>query len=428
MLQQRTSQALLAVFALTLVAGSLLEDTLRPRVQALISLAGQGNEQVFLGRAGWMYFRPSLEHVWGAPIGDARPAISHFREELQRAGIELVVVPVPVKVSIDGSAMGSPAHPVNAGWHDFITDLERYEIPHVNAQKVLHKRVGDQYLRTDTHWRPEAMDAVSERVAQVIHRLGLPSRPQLARESEVVEGYGDLVELLGRGTRGIAPERVSIWTLEAGQQDTRGAPILLIGDSFANVYADPTLGFGEGGGMAAALSSHLGVPVDSLLQNDGGASKTRIALQDDIGRLDETLVVVWVFSARELSFGEWTLTPLGLDTPDVGESPYLAIPAGEQVDFSGVILAMSEVPTPASAPYANHLVTLRVQADGGGEGFVRAWSMRNRVLTPLAQAAVGSRFESTLAPWAEAPPHVQSSSRSELSERPRGAPVLWGVP
>ena len=110
--QHRTSQILLGVFALTLVVGSFAEDVVRPRMQALFSMVGQGNEQVFLAADERMYFRPALEHVWGAPMVDARPAISHVGEGLLRVGIELVVVPVPVKVSLDGTPMGIAGMPI----------------------------------------------------------------------------------------------------------------------------------------------------------------------------------------------------------------------------------------------------------------------------------------------------------------------------
>ncbi len=425
MLRTRTSLILIGVFALTLLAGTFAQDSVRPRVQALVSMTGQGNEQVYLTGNGWMYYRPALEHVWGRPIADARPAISHFREELLRAGIELVVVPVPVKASIDTRPMGVDGNPVNPGWKDFLTELRRYEIPYVDAQEILQKRGGERYMRGDSHWRPESMDAVAAAVAETVHEMGLPRREKLARSPAILIGHGDLVGLLGIGTQGIPRDSVTTFPLDQPLGETRGSSVLLLGDSFANIYGDPSLGFGEDAGMQATLAHHLGVPVDALLQNDGGASKSRIALQDDVGRLDETLVVVWVFTARELSSGDWIKTPLELDAPAEVVSPYLAIGEGERHDFAGIVLSVSKIPSPDSAPYANHIITLRVRADDGQEGFVRTWSMRDRVLTSAASLSAGSRLVETLVPWSDTSATAQSASRSELSDRPRGAPISW---
>ena len=425
----RTSLILLVLFALTLGIGRFAEPWVRAPVQRLFAAAGQGNEQVVLARDGWMYFRPALDHLVGAPIqDDARPAISHFREELARAGIELLVVPVPVKATVDGKALGLRRTRHNAGWRSLRLDLQRYGVHFVDVEAVLDRRPGPHYLRTDTHWTPAAMDAVAEAIADEVRTLGFPKRSHRPRSSAVVTGHGDLVELLGIGTDGLPPETVETAPLRAPLGDTRGAPVLLIGDSFANIYADPSLGFGEGAGLQAALAHHLGADIDALLQNDGGASKTRLALQEDLGRLDETLVVVWVFAARELSSGTWIRTPLALDAPTEVTSPYLDLPPGTERLFTGTVRARSEVPDPASAPYADHLVMLRVQSAEGEEAFVRLWSMRGRALTEAAELRVGAPFRATLRPWSEAPAAAASASRSELDDRPQGAPVAWGTP
>ena len=424
---KHSSWAFVGVFALTLLLGNVAGPVVRPVVQSIFVRLGQGNEQVVLGEGGWMYFRPALEHLQ-RPLSKAPlPAISHFREQLLLAGIELVVVPIPVKASIDDEGLGLSENPMPPGWEAFLLDLKRYRVPIVDAYEVLSERTGPQYLMTDTHWRPEAMDAVALAIADRLRRMGLPQRRRLVRSGKPVDGHGDLVDLLGAGVD-IPSEQVTSWSVDDFPSDTLGAPVLLIGDSFANIYADASLGFGAGAGLQEAISHHLGSPVDALIQNDGGASKTRVALQDDLGRLSDTLVVVWVFSARELSLGEWIKTPLDLDAPAQTDSPFLELAAGEQIDFTGVILDISDVPDPRRATYADHVVTLQVRGDDGRQGFVRGWSMRDRKLTPLASKAVGSVYRATLIPWDDAASSARSASRSELDTRPRGAPVCWGSP
>jgi alginate O-acetyltransferase complex protein AlgJ len=86
---------------------------------------------------------------------------------------------------------------------------------------------------------------------------------------------------------------------------TRGADVLVLGDSFSNIYSLPTMGWGEAAGFVEHLSLALGRPVDRVVQNDNGASATRLALAREPDRLAATRVVVWQFAARELASGAW---------------------------------------------------------------------------------------------------------------------------
>lgn len=96
---------------------SLLSHSLLPPTQhALARLAGLGNEKAYLGREGWLFYRPSVDYLTGpgfleplalakrakggksyaAPLrADPRLAIADFARQLHRRGIALVVVPAP---------------------------------------------------------------------------------------------------------------------------------------------------------------------------------------------------------------------------------------------------------------------------------------------------------------------------------------------
>jgi hypothetical protein len=74
------------------------------------------------------------------------------------------------------------------------------------------------------------------------------------------------------------------------------------------------MGWGEASGFVEQLSVALDRPVDRIVQNDQGASATRLMLEREVAaggeRLASTRVVVWQFSARELAFGDWMVLPL----------------------------------------------------------------------------------------------------------------------
>ena len=87
------------------------------------------------------------------------------------------------------------------------------------------------------------------------------------------------------------------------------ADVLLLGDSFTNVFSEDFMGWGEAAGLAPQLSLALGRPLDVIAQNDSGAFATRkllaAALAAGEDRLAGKRVVIWELAARELSVGDW---------------------------------------------------------------------------------------------------------------------------
>ena len=87
---------------------------------------------------------------------------------------------------------------------------------------------------------------------------------------------------------------------------SRDADVLVLGDSFSNIYSLESMGWGNAAGFVEQLSYVLRRPVDRIVQNDEGAFATREMLRragDE--RLDGKRVVIYQFAARELAFGDW---------------------------------------------------------------------------------------------------------------------------
>jgi len=78
------------------------------------------------------------------------------------------------------------------------------------------------------------------------------------------------------------------------------APVLLLGDSFSNIYSRPELEWGQGGGLGDQLRLRLGVPVQVLALNGGGATTVRQVLARRPALLRGKRIVVWACSARDL--------------------------------------------------------------------------------------------------------------------------------
>jgi hypothetical protein len=132
---------------------------------------------------------------------------------------------------------------------------------------------------------------------------------------EAVERVGDVTDMLKlpEEQKLFLPERVSIDVVKDANgvvwEPDPKADVLLLGDSFTNVFTMDFMGWGAGAGLAAQLAVALGRPVDVIAQNDSGAFATRQALALELAggndRLAGKRVVVWEFAVRELSVGDW---------------------------------------------------------------------------------------------------------------------------
>ncbi|MBW2459859.1 MAG: hypothetical protein JRI68_35535, partial [Deltaproteobacteria bacterium] len=250
-------------------------------------------------------------------------------------GVSLLVLPTPVKPALEphrfstrAAADSAPLR--NPSFDEFKSRLAAAGIPLFDPAPRL-AQVGretgrPQYLATDTHWTPDAVDQVARRLAAVVDGMVelSPAGPAAWVRREVeVEGAGDVAVMLKLppdqsiySTQHLTIQQVSTWDGAPWRSDPK-AEVLLLGDSFTNVYSEPGLGWGSGAGLAEQLTYYLQRPVDRLARNAGGAHATREALQRALAAGEDRLagkkVAIYQFSARELGFGDWrrvSLVPL----------------------------------------------------------------------------------------------------------------------
>jgi len=343
----RSVLAAISRFERDLEDESLLGRTLRPPAQAVMTGSlGAGNERVYKGSDGWLFYRPDVEYLTGRgfldpselrrrvtaaaeweapPQPDPRLAIAQFHRNLEARGITLVVVPTPLKPGVhperlarryaDGAGVLQ-----NPSYREFVEAMTRAGVLMFDPSDVLapERRTGEQYLVSDTHWRPEAMEAVAARLVSFIEaHVDLPTSadPGYRIERQEVRSTGDTVQMLDlpAETTLYSPETVYLRrVLQADGspwRSSREADVLVLGDSFSNIYALESLGWGTSAGFVEQLSYGLRRPVDRLVQNDEGAFATRAMLWLDPRRLDGKRVLVYQFAARELAFGDWRVTP-----------------------------------------------------------------------------------------------------------------------
>ncbi len=435
-------------------------DLLLPAYRSL----GASVDKVVPGRDGWLFYEPDLLHLTGSGFlqktgssggtSDPLSGVLDFYRQLQRRGIQLLVVPTPGKPSIVPEYLQQGVRSVNGplknpSWDAWVAALRRSGVDVLDVHELLweRKRKGQiPYLRTDTHWTPDAVDAVAEVVVKTVEpRLAGGPMLQMERRSVQVSNRGDIAVMVDRAaSRPLHdPETVRIDQILFGGtivSEDRSARVLLIGDSFSNIYSSDRMGWGEGAGFAEQLAFHLRQPIDRIVHNDAGAVAGRKALAAERTRGRDRLagkrVVIWQFACRELSFGNWAPVPLEAKNAREASPGFLTPPAGKVLRISGVVSAASTVPTPGSVPYADHLMALHLtgvaSADGSvsdAEALVYVFSMKAHRKTPLASLRSGERVCLDVRPWEEVEDRLGSINRSELEDESLLAAVpCWGEP
>ena len=434
---------------------SLLGRSLRPPTQYVLAGLGAGNERAYIGRRPWLFFRDSLDYLTGLGFGTGpRLAILQLKEQLDARGIRLIVMPTPVKPTIHPeqftrrfAGREGPLRP--ASFSMLLQELERQGVLVFDAAPALleAKRQSEtpQYLKTDTHWRPQAGELVAASLHDFItEAMELPAIPPAGYVSEPIEvtNLGDIARLLDlpEGQTRYPEETVQLRKIltadGAPWQLSQSGDVLLLGDSFSNIYSLAEMGWGESAGLAAQLSFLLQRPVDDIIQNADGAFATRELLARELAsgrdRLAGKRLVIFQFAERELAVGDWKLVDLELGEAAPGQ--FFVPDAGEEVMVTGTIREIAPIPRPGTVPYADHitavhLVDLASEQEGvsGGEALMYVWGMRDHVLQQAAQFRVGDTITVRLQPWANVASQYDGISRTELeNENVQFEEPTWG--
>ena len=442
----------------TVEEDSILGQWLLPRTQVALTAGLQaGNEQVYLGRERWLFYRADVDYVTGPPFLDAArmaqrshtaavqpdaiKAIVDFRNQLAARGIDLIVVPAPVKPSVDADRFSTRARADaavdNASFSEFTARLTKEGVRVFETIPWLMQRkrdLGDAplYLQTDTHWRPETMEFVAKKLAEFIETRKPSHESSMQIVTKKVSALGDIAMMLKLPLRQslFQPEKVTIHQVTSGTSSwhpAENSDILFLGDSFSNIFSLDAMGWGESAGLTEQLSFALGGrPLDCIMRNSDGAFATREILQHDLARGRDRLagkkLVIWEFAARELAFGNWKLLEMNLGK---AQPAHFFVPRPhERVTVTGTVEAASSAPRPGTVPYKDHIIALHVvdisapreETGGNLQAIVYLWSMRDNQWMPAARVRAGDRVTLHLRPWAEVSAEYEKFNRTELDD------------
>ena len=431
----------------------------------LVSRFGIGNARVVVGRDGWLHYRPDVETVvgkgpryvepdtvarsrtresWNRPL----PVVRSFAGQLAERGIALVLVPVPTKAMIHPETLGavrsgSSGAILPPSWPSVISELRNTGVEVIDLAPLLSSlsRREDAFLRLDTHWTPIGMEKAAAAVGRHLRERGLaPSRESVAEEFRISREsrthIGDLAEMLGMDQSArelFAEESVKVGRVldaETGSPPASDStsPMVLLGDSFVNIYEDPALGFVAedepdiGAGFSSHLAAEMGREFHVIAINGGGATGVRrdfASLPPE--EVSRKKVVVWVFSARDLFLAELPGRRARIRWEEVAfrESGSSTLPARETkaeeeedsadpIRVEATVRDRSMIDDPTTTPYSSAIYSvLLTDVSGGderfegGEAMVFLRAFRDRRPLPSSRLEKGKRYRFDLVPMPE---------------------------
>lgn len=445
----------------TLERSSSLVNTIQPKIQEHLTRFGKfGNDQVTRGRNDWLFYQPGLRYVYGPDLAtqnasQALDTIVQFHEDCKRLGIHLIVAPIPDKATMQPWALSSrfdqydSLEPLNnKGYAEFRKRLARAGVDVFDAVPSEITKSEIHYLFNDTHWTPGYMKSTAAKLAEHIftgkHISTTRRNATLQLYNRTVQMEGDLTRMLQLDdaqalykSQQVRIERVqNRWSGDKIKSDFH-ADVMLLGDSFTNIYSSPDLGWGEGGGFAEHLSYELNRPVDVLAINGGAAYSVRkdLVLPENLERLARKKIVVYQFAMRELMDGDWRPIPLpeALPAVDATSPPEQARRfESTQVDDTAPppplrliarVRKTSIVPRPFTAPYANCVTYITLDVEKVIEGKYDDpellgvfFAMEKNKWLPPASYKAGDRILATWVPNKNKPGRFRNMQAADDTE------------
>ena len=461
--------------------------------QWLAEEMGEGNRKVFIGFNGWLFYQPDLKALTGygplkpepfsvmkdpelAKLRDAKDVIIEFAAQLKERGVPLLIVPLPLKPMLYGEYVSSDAadewlkHPDAVAFYQLLRDKgvdvldltpdlakfrERRKHIYIRAPKAtdraalaeaaaMEKAKQDAFLAQDTHWTVEAMRFAAEKVAAHVKRTYPQTKQPVFKEIRAVDGdyresQGDLVKLLDLPDpeHGFNSEEQFLRRISDGT-DSKLASVTLLGDSFVNIYDDPSLGFADEAkkgtrmhaGFAQHLSFYLGQPLDVIAMNGKGATGGRREFAkryDDEVR--EKKLVVWVLSARDLLLTksaareaniEWSKVEFNAKRSPIAATTTAATSSTEEIVIEAKLTEKSRNQDLNGTPYTSALHTAVYDVEKVVSGKVDSkqilalqWTFRDKIMQPPASLTIGQRVRLTIVPWSKREAELKTINQQE---------------
>jgi len=190
----------------------------------------------------------------------------------------------------------------NKGHQAWIDALRAAGVAVIDPTDVLWEQRQDVALfpKTDTHWTPAAMRLTARQIAPWVRQHLGPGvlRSNFSGRDIAYAFHGDSSPLKTSSTPDLHVTLTQ--TLENGRPAVfdDSAPVLVIGDSYAQIFAEQSAGFPH------LLAAEIGAPVQS--KAEVGIRASDMAAQAQAPNvLEHKKVVILVFSLRKIVVNRW---------------------------------------------------------------------------------------------------------------------------
>lgn len=309
-------------------------ESFQQSLQSALAKSEKGNSMILTGVEGWLFLDKELRHLaspkyWNEnpppdeSTDDPLPAILDFKDQLDKAGIDLLLVPVPAKAAIypdklDARNPAPPQIPNDLAQTDreFYNLLEKKGVHVLDLTETFLKARNEEdcpnlYCKTDTHWSPAGIQLASKKIVERIKDFPwVASQPKV--ETQVLEApleiHGDLASTLTPppATETLMTRFVGVAGVEGIQPlpNNKESPIILLGDSHNLVFHSGGDMHAQAAGLSDLLTREMGITPDVVAVMGSGATPARRNLARRKDKLAGRRLVIWCFTSRELTEGE----------------------------------------------------------------------------------------------------------------------------
>jgi len=294
----------------------LLANKIKPNIQEFLLLNfSEGNKKVHIGKDNHLFFKEDTQTLINKNncnnLEIIKKNFKNLNQFLKRKKVDFYLGILPTKSQI----MHNKYNHFNIslkrkykGCYDTIPlNLEKQGLMVFNLEKFYKNlKHNNLFLKYDSHWSFDTMEAFSKVIADTIksnsQNLNI-NYIDIKKNRASIKNYGDLYDMLDINDN-FKMQEIFINQIESKDHnkivnDTK-SNVVLIGDSFTNIYSDETLNWGTKSGLAYQLAYRLKGSINSFASN-GSAFKTALMKNFlSAEKLKEKSVMILIMTQREL--------------------------------------------------------------------------------------------------------------------------------
>jgi alginate O-acetyltransferase complex protein AlgJ len=278
---------------------------------------------------GWLFLASEIQHAqlggsWMKVKPDTpspREAVLDFQKRLKDQQVELLLVPVPTKLSCHPVSLQSGLTITKQA--PFLEELRQSGVNVIDLEPVFtadFKKNGKPvFCAQDSHWAPHGAQVAAREIALWMkEQKWFPSTAQDRKtfqlgDLEFLEIKGDLARLLPTPLK---PETLLINRVHHSDREDHwltpqnpSSPVILLGDSHLTVFSSTDKSMHcQGAGLLDYLALETGLSCDVVANYGSGSHGARLNLYQRSTRTptywENKKLVIWCFSIREFSQGQ----------------------------------------------------------------------------------------------------------------------------